>query len=248
MKNNSSTHFGYTEISAENKAKKISNIFHSVADRYNLINDLMSIGIHRLWKLFTIHTSGVNRGAKVLDIAGGTGDLALKLSKIVGNTGLVILADINSSMLTLGRNRLINQGLTGNINYVQANAEHLPFPNNSFDCITISFGLRNVTDKNAALRSMHNNLKPGGQLLILEFSQTADWFAPIYDIYSFGLLPKIGKIFSGNEESYQYLAESIRIHPNQESLKQMMEEVGFEHCRYNNMTAGIVALHSGYKF
>ncbi len=208
----------------------------------------MSIGIHRLWKLFTIHTSGVHRGAKVLDIAGGTGDLALKFSKIVGNTGLVILADINSSMLNIGRDRLINQGFTNNVNYVQANAERLPFSDNSFDCITISFGLRNVTDKNAALRSMHRNLKPGGQLLILEFSQTADWFAPIYDIYSFGLLPKIGKIFSNNEKSYQYLAESIRMHPNQEALKQMMEEVGFEHCKYDNMTAGIVALHRGYKF
>lgn len=167
---------------------------------------------------------------------------------MVGSTGHVILADINASMLNVGRDRLTDEGVTGNINYVQANAECLPFPDNTFDCITIAFGLRNVTDKDAALRSMHRILKPGGQLLVLEFSQPADWLTPIYDTYSFKLLPKIGKIFTGDEESYQYLAESIRMHPDQETLKSMMSDAGFERCDYNNMSAGIVALHSGYKF
>ena len=212
------------------------------------MNDLMSMGVHRLWKRFTIHSSGVKKGSKVLDIAGGTGDLTLKFSKLVGSTGQVILADINASMLNVGRDRLTDQGIVNNIDYVQANAESLPFPDNSFDCISIAFGLRNVTDKNAALRSMYRVLKPGGRLLILEFSKPADWLAPVYDTYSFKLLPKIGKVVSNDEDSYRYLAESIRMHPDQETMKSMMVEAGFERCDYHNMSAGIVALHSGYKF
>ncbi|PHS24192.1 MAG: bifunctional demethylmenaquinone methyltransferase/2-methoxy-6-polyprenyl-1,4-benzoquinol methylase UbiE [Methylophaga sp.] len=248
MEDKNTTHFGYKEVPTAEKVKHVAGVFHSVADKYDLMNDLMSMGIHRLWKRFTIHTSGVRRGATVLDIAGGTGDLALKFSKLVGSTGRVILADINASMLNVGRDRLMDEGITDNIDYVQANAECLPFPNNTFDVITIAFGLRNVTDKDAALRSMFRILKPGGRLLVLEFSKPAEWLTPIYDTYSFKLLPKIGKIFSDDEESYQYLAESIRMHPDQETMKSMMADAGFERCDYHNMSAGIVALHSGYKF
>ncbi len=248
MTDKKSTHFGYKEVPTEDKVKHVAEVFHSVAGKYDLMNDLMSMGVHRLWKRFTIHTSGVRRGAKVLDIAGGTGDLALKFSKLVGSTGQVILADINASMLNVGRDRLIDEGVTGNIDYVQANAECLPFPDNTFDVITIAFGLRNVTDKDAALRSMFRILKPGGRLLVLEFSKPSEWLAPIYDTYSFKLLPKIGKLFSNDEDSYRYLAESIRMHPDQETMKQMMSDAGFERCDYHNMSAGIVALHSGYKF
>tara|TARA_R110002111_G_scaffold149064_3_gene216113 strand:- start:319 stop:1065 length:747 start_codon:yes stop_codon:yes gene_type:complete len=248
LDNKNTTHFGYKEVPVEEKVEHVAEVFHSVANKYDVMNDLMSMGIHRLWKRFTLHTSGVRRGAKVLDIAGGTGDLTLKFSKMVGSTGQVILADINASMLNVGRDRLTDEGVVGNINYVQANAEALPFPDNSFDCITIAFGLRNVTDKDAALRSMYRVLKPGGQLLVLEFSKPAEWLSPIYDLYSFKLLPKIGKLVSNDEDSYRYLAESIRMHPDQAELKQMMVNAGFERCDYHNMTGGIVALHNGYKF
>jgi len=248
LDNKKTTHFGYQEVPVEDKVQRVAGVFHSVADKYDLMNDLMSMGVHRLWKRFTIHSSGVKKGSKVLDIAGGTGDLTLKFSKLVGSTGQVILADINASMLNVGRDRLTDQGIVNNIDYVQANAESLPFPDNSFDCISIAFGLRNVTDKNAALRSMYRVLKPGGRLLILEFSKPADWLAPVYDTYSFKLLPKIGKVVSNDEDSYRYLAESIRMHPDQETMKSMMVEAGFERCDYHNMSAGIVALHSGYKF
>lgn len=248
MDNKDTTHFGYKKVPVEEKASHVAGVFHSVAQRYDIMNDLMSMGVHRLWKRFALNASGVRRGAKVLDIAGGTGDLALKFSKMVGSTGHVVLADINASMLNVGRDRLIDDGVVGNIDYVQANAEILPFPDNSFDCITIAFGLRNVTDKDKALRSMYRVLKPGGRLLVLEFSKPAEWFAPIYDLYSFRLLPKIGKLVSNDEDSYRYLAESIRMHPDQASLKQMMSDAGFERCDYHNLTAGIVALHSGYKF
>ena len=248
MDNKKTTHFGYQEVPVADKVERVAGVFHSVADKYDLMNDLMSMGVHRLWKRFTIHSSGVKKGSKVLDIAGGTGDLTLKFSKLVGSTGQVVLADINASMLNVGRDRLTDQGIVDNIEYVQANAESLPFPDNSFDCITIAFGLRNVTDKDAALRSMYRVLKPGGRLLILEFSKPADWLAPVYDTYSFKLLPKIGKVVSNDEDSYRYLAESIRMHPDQEIMKSMMIEAGFERCDYHNMSAGIVALHSGYKF
>jgi len=214
-----------------------------------MMNDLMSMGVHRLWKRLTIEKSGVRRGHSVLDLAGGTGDLTAKFSKIVGDQGQVILGDINDSMLKVGRARLIDRGIAGNVNYVQANAECLPFPDNSFDCITIAFGLRNVTDKDAALRSMFRVLKPGGRLLILEFSKPiAPGLSPLYDFYSFKILPFMGKVVANDSESYQYLAESIRMHPDQETLKDMMLNAGFERCDYNNLTGGIVALHSGFKF
>lgn len=248
MDQQDTTHFGYKEVPVNEKAGHVAEVFHSVAGKYDLMNDLMSMGIHRFWKLFTVSNSGVRRGAKVLDIAGGTGDLTRKFSKMVGDSGKVVLADINASMLNVGRDRLTDQGYVGNIEYVQANAECLPFPDNSFDCITIAFGLRNVTNKDKALASMFRVLKPGGQLMVLEFSKPADWLAPVYDTYSFKLLPKIGQLIAGDEDSYRYLAESIRMHPDQETLKQMMIDVGFERCDYHNMTAGIVALHRGYKF
>lgn len=248
MDNKQTTHFGYKDVPVEDKVKHVAGVFHSVANHYDVMNDLMSMGIHRLWKRFTLASSGVRKGSSVLDIAGGTGDLTLKFSKLVGESGQVVLADINASMLNVGRDRLTDLGAVGNIDYVQANAESLPFPDNSFDCITIAFGLRNVTDKDAALRSMYRVLKPGGQLMVLEFSKPADWITPVYDMYSFKLLPKIGKVVLDDEDSYRYLAESIRMHPDQETLKNMMVEAGFERCDYHNMTAGIVALHTGYKF
>ncbi len=248
MEHKDTTHFGYREVPVSEKARHVAEVFHSVAGKYDLMNDLMSMGIHRLWKWFTINNSGVRRGAKVLDLAGGTGDLTRKFSEMVGDSGKVVLADINASMLNVGRDRLTDDGVVGNIEYVQANAEALPFPDNSFDCITMAFGLRNVTDKDKALASMYRVLKPGGQLLVLEFSKPADWLAKAYDAYSFHLLPRIGKVITGDEDSYRYLAESIRMHPDQETLKQMMETAGFERTSYHNMTAGIVALHRGYKF
>jgi len=243
------THFGYQEVPRAEKAHKVAGVFHSVADKYDVMNDLMSLGIHRLWKRFTIEHSGVRGGQRVLDIAGGTGDLAAKFAELVGPKGEVVLADINASMLEVGRERLVDRGVLGNIDYVQANAECLPFPDNHFDCITIAFGLRNVTDKAAALRSMYRVLKPGGRLLVLEFSKpVAPGLAPIYDLYSFKLLPLMGKLVTNDEESYRYLAESIRMHPSQEELKGMMTAAGFERVEYFNLTGGIVALHRGYKF
>lgn len=248
MADKKTTHFGYKEVPVDEKVDHVAGVFHSVASKYDVMNDLMSMGIHRLWKRFTILTSNVRKSDVVLDIAGGTGDLTAQFSKQVGANGKVVLADINASMLNVGRDRLTDRGIVDNIEYVQANAEKLPFPDNSFDCITIAFGLRNVTDKDAALRSMYRVLKPGGRLLVLEFSKTDEWLTPIYDFYSFKLLPKIGKVVSNDEESYRYLAESIRMHPDQETMKAMMIDAGFERCDYHNMTAGIVALHTGYKF
>jgi len=244
----STTHFGYEQVHTEEKADKVAGVFHSVADSYDVMNDLMSMGVHRLWKRHTIEMSGVRTGQQVLDIAGGTGDLAAKFSALVGERGEVVLADINESMLRVGRERLIDRGLLSNIKYVQANAECLPFPNNYFDCITIAFGLRNVTDKDAALRSMQRILKPGGRLLILEFSKPiAPGLATVYDAYSFKLLPLMGKLVAKDEASYRYLAESIRMHPGQDELKTMMETAGLERCDYFNLSGGIVALHRGYK-
>ena len=242
------THFGFSEVPLQDKVGRVAGVFHSVAAKYDVMNDLMSMGIHRLWKRQTIEMSGVRTGHKVLDLAGGTGDLTLKFSEIVGPEGQVILADINDSMIKVGRDKLIDKGVVGNVNYVQANAESLPFPDNTFDCITIAFGLRNVTDKQAALESMARVLKPGGRLLVLEFSKTDNpMLTKVYDTYSFNILPKIGKLIADDEESYRYLAESIRMHPDQETLKGMMEQAGLVNCRFHNMTGGIVALHFGMK-
>lgn len=242
------THFGYKTVSVEEKAGKVAEVFHSVAGKYDLMNDLMSAGIHRLWKRMTIEMSGVRRGHKVLDIAGGTGDLTSHFSRIVGKDGLVVLADINESMLNVGRDRLIDRGAVNNITFSQADAQHLPFPDNTFDIITIAFGLRNVTDKDLALRSMLRVLKPGGRLLVLEFSKPGNpVLSKAYDAYSFNVLPKLGQLFTGDTESYQYLAESIRMHPDQKTLKEMMENAGFSNCDFHNMTGGIVALHRGVK-
>ncbi|MFU2048498.1 bifunctional demethylmenaquinone methyltransferase/2-methoxy-6-polyprenyl-1,4-benzoquinol methylase UbiE [Avibacterium gallinarum] len=243
------THFGFQTVAKAEKQKLVANVFHSVAGKYDLMNDLLSFGIHRVWKRFTIDCSGVRKGQKVLDLAGGTGDFSAKFSRIVGETGQVILADINSSMLNVGREKLRNLGVIGKINYVQANAETLPFADNTFDCVIISFGLRNVTDKDKALRSMFRVLKPGGRLLVLEFSKPIlDPLSKIYNFYSFNILPKIGEVVVNDGDSYRYLAESIRMHPKQEDLKTMMEQAGFEQVSYYNLSAGIVALHRGYKF
>jgi demethylmenaquinone methyltransferase/2-methoxy-6-polyprenyl-1,4-benzoquinol methylase len=250
MSNNTdnTTHFGYKDVPTEEKQAMVADVFHSVAAKYDVMNDLMSFGVHRLWKRFTIDMSGVRPGNKVLDLAGGTGDLTKKFSKIVGPSGKVVLADINSSMLEVGRERLTNQGYVGNIEYVQANAQFLPFADNTFDIITIAFGLRNVTDKDEALRSMFRVLKPGGRLLVLEFSQTKNpLLKKAYDLYSFTALPIMGKLVTNDSESYKYLAESIRMHPDQETLKGMMEEAGFNRVSYHNMTGGMVALHRGIK-
>jgi demethylmenaquinone methyltransferase/2-methoxy-6-polyprenyl-1,4-benzoquinol methylase len=248
MSDKDTTHFGYKTVAKEEKAGKVADVFHSVATKYDIMNDVMSGGVHRVWKQFTIEASCARKGHKILDIAGGTGDLAAKFSKIVGKDGQVILSDINNSMLSVGRDKLTDKGIVGNIDYVQANAECLPFPDNYFDCITIAFGLRNVTDKDAALRSMNRILKPGGRLLVLEFSKpTTDILTKAYDLYSFKILPKMGQLIAGDADSYEYLAESIRMHPDQETLKSMMSDAGFDQCEYHNMTGGIVALHKGLK-
>ncbi len=248
MSEHDTTHFGYKQVAVEDKAGLVAEVFHSVASKYDMMNDLMSLGVHRLWKRYTVEMSGVRRGQRVLDLAGGTGDLAMKFSRIVGADGQVVLADINASMLEVGRQRLTDAGIVGNVEYAQVNAECLPFPDNHFDLITIAFGLRNVTDKDKALASMHRVLKPGGRLLVLEFSKpTVPGLSPVYDVYSFTMLPLMGRLVTGDAESYRYLAESIRMHPNQETLKGMMEAVGFERVEYFNLTGGIVALHRGFK-
>jgi demethylmenaquinone methyltransferase / 2-methoxy-6-polyprenyl-1,4-benzoquinol methylase len=241
------THFGYESVAPEDKARRVRDVFDSVAGNYDLMNDLMSGGLHRLWKRFTIEQAAVRRGHCVLDLAGGTGDLAKVFARQVGSSGQVVLADINASMLREGRRRLTDSGIAGNLSIAQVDAEKLPFAPSGFDCITIAFGLRNVTDKQAALASMHRVLKPGGKTMILEFSQPASALKPAYDLYSFKVLPLLGKLVAGDESSYQYLAESIRMHPNQEKLLDMMREAGFEKCRYHNLAGGIVALHIGYR-
>ena len=242
------TDFGYERVKTAEKAGRVREVFDSVAAQYDLMNDLMSGGLHRLWKRFTIELSAVRSGQSVLDIAGGTGDLAAKFSKLVGADGKVILADINAAMLSVGRDRLIDKGALSNIDVVQADAQFLPFEDNSIDCITIAFGLRNVTDKAKALRSMHRVLKPGGRVLVLEFSKpTSPLLSKVYDAYSFSALPAMGKLITDDADSYRYLAESIRKHPDQESLLEMVEDAGFVDCRYHNMTGGIVAVHRGIK-
>ncbi len=243
------THFGYEKVSVNEKTDRVFDVFESVASRYDVMNDLMSFGVHRLWKWFTCETSGIRPGQRVLDLAGGTGDIAMKLSDRVGDEGEIIIADINDAMLLNGRSRLIDKGYAGNIQYVQANAEVLPFPDNHFDAVTISFGLRNVTHIDVALKDMFRVLKPGGQLIVLEFSKPkVPLLKQAYDFYSFNILPVIGKVVANDEKSYRYLAESIRMHPDQDKLKQMILDAGFDKCEYHNMTGGIVALHKARKF
>jgi len=243
------TDFGFTEVPVAEKAAKVRAVFESVAGNYDLMNDLMSGGAHRMWKRFTLSQTGLRPGQRALDVAGGTGDLAAGMARQVGDDGLVILTDINAAMLTEGRDAMTDRGLVGNVRYSLANAERLPFPDSSFDCVTIGFGLRNVTDKAAALRSMTRVLKPGGQLMILEFSHpVVPGLKPIYDAYSFSVLPWLGKVVAKDEHSYRYLAESIRRFPDQPTLLGMMREAGLDNCQCHNLSGGIVALHRGWRF
>jgi len=249
MTDEKTTHFGFTEVPESEKVGRVAGVFHSVAAQYDLMNDLMSFGVHRVWKQITIETSGVRPGASVLDLAGGTGDLAAAFAKRVGEDGQVVLADINEAMLSVGRDKLADHGNYNQIRWVQADAENLPFEDKTFDCVTIAFGLRNVTRKERALESIYRVLKPGGRLLVLEFSKpTSSALEMVYDRYSFDLLPKIGKWVTGDEDSYRYLAESIRKHPDQDSLQAMMEAAGFNEVGYTNLTGGVVALHKGFRF
>ncbi len=242
---NKTTHFGFETVDETEKAKKVAGVFTSVASKYDVMNDLMSVGLHRLWKRFAIEISGVRAGQRVLDVAGGSADLSRLFLKNVGSSGQVVLTDINNAMLRVGRDRLLDEGITTPT--TQCDAEHLPFPDNYFDCVSIAFGLRNVTHKDAALREMHRVIKPGGRVIVLEFSKVAKPLEKVYDLYSFKLLPKIGQLIAGDADSYRYLAESIRMHPRQDELKQMMEEAGLEKVEYFNMTGGVVAVHRGYK-
>lgn len=248
MTTNNTTHFGYKQVATEEKAHMVRGVFDSVASNYDVMNDLMSFGVHRIWKKIAIQLANVRNGNHILDLAGGTGDLTILFEKRVGKAGSIVLADINAEMLRTGRDRLLNRGLVGNICYAQVNAQCLPFADNSFDCVCIAFGLRNVTDKNAALRSMYRVLKPGGRIIILEFSHPINKaIEKVYAFYSFKVLPKIGAIIAKDADSYRYLAESIRMHPKQGELKEMMVNAGLERCEYFNMSQGIVAVHRGYK-
>ncbi len=249
MADDGSTDFGFERVRDADKARRVRGVFDSVAGRYDLMNDLMSAGAHRLWKRFTLALANLRAGQRALDLAGGSGDLAAGLARQVGERGLVVLADINAAMLARGRDRLIDAGFAARIACVQADAERLPFPDGCFDCITIGFGLRNVTDKAAALKSMRRALKPGGQLLVLEFSQPRlPGLKPLYDAYSFRILPLLGRLVAHDAPSYRYLAESIRMHPDQETLLAMMRTAGLEGCRYHNLSGGIVAVHRGYRY
>ncbi|MET0067218.1 MAG: bifunctional demethylmenaquinone methyltransferase/2-methoxy-6-polyprenyl-1,4-benzoquinol methylase UbiE [Candidatus Thiodiazotropha sp.] len=249
MKDDKTTHFGFEDVPVDEKAGRVREVFDSVAGKYDLMNDLMSLGIHRLWKRMTIEMSGVRQSQRVLDLAAGTGDLSARFSGLVGGDGLVVFSDINAAMLNRGRERMVNQGRVANLRYVQADAQQLPFVDDYFDCVTIGFGLRNVTDKQKALDAIYRVVRPGGRLLVLEFSKPVHKpLQKLYDLYSFSLLPKIGKWVTQDEASYRYLAESIRMHPDQDTLKGMLEHAGFERCDYYNLTGGIVAIHRGYKF
>lgn len=239
------THFGFETVAEEQKEKKVAEVFSSVAQKYDIMNDLMSLGLHRVWKHFAIQVSGVREGDRVLDVAGGTADLSLAFSRKVGRKGQVWLTDINHAMLSRGRDRLVDHGFAMPV--AQCNAEKLPFPDDWFDCVTVAFGLRNMTHKDVALAEMARVLKPGGRLYVLEFSKVWKPLGPLYDLYSFQVLPRLGARVAGDEESYRYLAESIRMHPDQETLKTMMEEAGLVRVRYYNLTAGVVALHEGWK-
>ena len=248
MSDDKTTHFGYQEVPVGEKAGRVRAVFDSVATRYDLMNDLMSLGIHRLWKRRTVELAGVRRGQQVLDLAAGTGDLAERFAEIVGADGHVVMSDINQAMLAQGRDRLVDSGRVGNLDYAIADAERLPFADHSFDCVTIGFGLRNVTHKQYALNEMFRVLRPAGRALILEFSHPSTKpLARAYDLYSFSVLPALGGLVAGDAESYRYLAESIRMHPDQETLRAMMEQAGFERCSFVNLTGGVVAIHRGYK-
>lgn len=246
MNPESKTHFGFEQVAEAEKARRVAEVFDSVAHRYDIMNDLMSGGMHRLWKSFTIARSGIREGSRVLDVAGGTGDLSLAFARKVGKSGQVWLTDINNAMLTHGRDRLCDKGFM--LPVAQCDAEKLPFPDDYFDCVTVAFGLRNMTHKDAALAEMRRVLRPGGRLLVLEFSQVWKPLAPVYDLYSFKIIPRIGEIITKDAASYRYLAESIRVHPDQETLKGMMELAGLEKVEYFNLTLGVVALHRGFKF
>lgn len=241
------THFGYSTVPETEKASRVGEVFHSVARRYDLMNDVMSMGIHRLWKRRTVEAAAVRPGMRLLDLAGGTGDLAAAFAPRIGADGQVVICDINASMLTVGRDRLLDQGLAGPILFAQGDAEHLPFPDDHFDRITMAFGLRNVTHKDNALAEMRRILKPGGRVLVLEFSQPSRWLRPLYDLYSFRIMPLMGRAIAGDADSYRYLAESIRMHPDQETLASMMQMAGLEQVRYENLSNGIVALHRATK-
>jgi len=241
--------FGYQTVDKDKKEEKVAEVFHSVASKYDVMNDVMSFGIHRLWKRTMIELTGARKGQKALDLAGGTGEIAMKVAKRVGDSGHVVLSDINSSMLEEGKKRVINSGFINNISFELINAEEIPFPDNTFDLVTISFGLRNVTDKLKALKEMQRVIKPGGRLVVMEFSKTSNpALTKLYDFYSFSALPFMGKVIANDEESYRYLAESIRMHPDQETMKSMMLEAGFDEVEYKNLTGGIVAIHRGFVY
>ena len=248
MSEDKTTHFGYETVGESEKAERVRGVFDSVATRYDLMNDLMSFGVHRLWKRFAVQLTGARAGQRVLDLASGTGDLAARLAGLVGPRGLVVMTDINAAMLARGRDRMLDAGRAGNVRYAQLDAEALPFPDGCFDCVTIGFGLRNVTHKERALVEMHRVLRPGGRALVLEFSHpTAAPLRAAYDLYSFQVLPRLGRLVADDEASYRYLAESIRVHPDQQTLKGMMEAAGFERCDVHNLTGGVVAVHRGFK-
>jgi demethylmenaquinone methyltransferase/2-methoxy-6-polyprenyl-1,4-benzoquinol methylase len=243
-----STHFGFRNVDRQEKAGLVRGVFDSVASRYDLMNDVMSLGIHRLWKRAAIELAGVRAGQRVLDLASGTGDLADRFADLVGPDGMVMMTDINATMLAVGRDRMLDRGHAGNLGYAQVDAESLPFADNSLDLITIAFGLRNVTDKDKALAAMYRALRPGGRALVLEFSKPLNKpLEKLYDLYSFQVLPRMGDMIANDADSYRYLAESIRMHPDQETLRGMMEEAGFERCDVHNLTGGIVAVHRGFK-